>query len=155
MSQYLMASRNATLARRRYETADAVHSSSIRLLRLLRLQDKASRVGPAQLSALSVLVFGGSYSLSELAAIEQVKVPTMSRIVAGLERSGFLQRTSVPGDRRKLILTPTVAGIRTMRAGRRRRVDYLAAKLKSLDPAQLKLLQDAAWLIRRLIETTH
>ena len=69
--------------------ADGLHSAAIHLLRRVRKQDIASGEGPARLSALSVLVFGGPKTLGELAAAEQVKPPTMSRIVAGLKRSGL------------------------------------------------------------------
>src|SRR5215475_2178440 len=65
---------------------DRLHSAAIHLLRRLRVRDLESGVGPAQLSALSVLVFGGPRSLGELANAEQVRAPTMSRIVNGLER---------------------------------------------------------------------
>ncbi len=77
-----VASRPETLA-----AADRLHSAAIHLLRRVRLQDAAAGVGPAQLSALSVLVFAGPKALGELAAAEQVKPPTMSRVVAGLKRS--------------------------------------------------------------------
>src|SRR5258707_12671198 len=71
------------------ETADRLHSAAIHLLRRLRVRDRESGVGPAQLSALSVLVFGGPRSLGELANAEQVRPPTMSRIVAGPGSRGF------------------------------------------------------------------
>ena len=79
-------------AKEGFETADRLHSASIHLLRRLRVRDRESGVGPAQLSALSVLVFGGPRSLGELADAEQVRPPTMSRIVAGLERAGLVKR---------------------------------------------------------------
>src|SRR5437773_61599 len=76
-----------------FETADRLHSAAIHLLRRLRVRDRESGVGPAQLSALSVLVLGGGpRSLGELAEAEQVRPPTMSRIVAGLVRAGLVRR---------------------------------------------------------------
>ncbi len=66
------------------ELADGLHSAAIHLLRQVRVEDRSSGIGPAQLSALSVLVFGGSMSLKRLAEVEQVKPPTMVRIVRGL-----------------------------------------------------------------------
>jgi DNA-binding MarR family transcriptional regulator len=72
-----IASRPETVA-----AADRLHSAAIHLLRRVRQQDTASGVGPAQLSALSVLVFAGPKTLGDLAAAEQVKPPTMSRVVA-------------------------------------------------------------------------
>ncbi|HEX9111775.1 MAG TPA: MarR family transcriptional regulator, partial [Terriglobales bacterium] len=63
----------------RSEVADRLHSAAIHLLRYARKQDVLSRQGPARLSALSVLVFGGPMALGQLARLEQVKAPTMSR----------------------------------------------------------------------------
>src|SRR5437016_11318068 len=82
------------------EIADRLHSAAIHLLRRLRVRDRESGVGPAQLSALSVLVFGGPRSLGELADAEQVRPPTMSRIVAGLERAGLVKRRKTEDGRR-------------------------------------------------------
>src|ERR1700735_455525 len=89
----------------RHETiaaADRLHSAAIHLLRRLRKQDAASGVGPAQLSALSVLVFADPKTLGELAAAEQVKPPTMSRVVAGLKRSHLIEITRDPLDARRV-----------------------------------------------------
>src|SRR5258708_32539206 len=74
--------------------ADRLHSAAIHLLRRVRSQDTVTGEGPARLSALSVLVFSGPKTLGELAAAEQVKPPTMSRIVAGLERSRLEEITA-------------------------------------------------------------
>src|SRR5260221_12594545 len=73
----------------RLEVADRLHSAAIHLLRHARKQDTLARQGPARLSALSVLVFGGPMALGQLAAAEEVKAPTMSRMVAGLKRPGL------------------------------------------------------------------
>ena len=71
------------------DLADRLHSAAIHLLRLVRVQDTASGLGPARLSALSVIVFGGPVSLNDLARAEQVRPPTMSRIVDALETAGI------------------------------------------------------------------
>src|SRR6201997_316813 len=92
------------------ETADQLHSAAIHLLRKLRIRDRESGIGPAQLSALSVLVFGGPRSLGELADAEQVRPPTMSRIVAGLESAGLARRRKTT-DKRQINLTATPRGI--------------------------------------------
>src|SRR4029077_12756810 len=86
--------------------ADQLHSAAIHLLRRLQVRDRESGIGPAQLSALSVLVFGGPRSLGELAEAEQVKPPTMSRIVAGLERERLVGRRATE-DGRRVRLEPT------------------------------------------------
>src|SRR5215472_16823368 len=91
------------------ETADQLHSTAIHLLRRLRVRDRESGIGPAQLSALSVLVFGGPRSLGELADAEQVRPPTMSRIVSGLEKAGLVKREETE-DGRRVRLVATAKG---------------------------------------------
>src|SRR4030088_1347288 len=105
-----------------FETADRLHSAAIHLLRRLRVRDRESGVGPAQLSALSVLVFGGPRSLGELAEAEQVRPPTMSRIVTSLERSGLVRRKTTD-DKRRVRLEATAKGTKMLQEGRRRRVE--------------------------------
>src|SRR2546423_15666175 len=100
--------------------ADRLHSVVIRLLRRLRLQDAAMGIGPAQASALSVLVFGGPMSLKELARAEQVRPPTMSRIVRGLERAKLVERRIAADDRRRITLAPTKKGHVFLQHGSRR-----------------------------------
>src|SRR5690349_2739672 len=93
-------------------TARRLHAAAIHLLRALRRQDAASGVGPARLSALSVLVFRGPTTLGELAQAEQVRPPTMSRVVAGLEEAGLVRRQADPADARRAHLHATAAGRR-------------------------------------------
>src|SRR5262245_7652512 len=107
-------------------TAERLHAGALHLLRRLRRNDAKTGVGPARLSALSVLVFAGPRSLGELAAAEQVRPPTMTRIVAGLERGGLVRRRPDPTDARRAVLEATPRGRRLMEAGRRRRVEDLA-----------------------------
>src|SRR2546426_12655054 len=115
-----------------FETADRLHSAAIHLLRRLRVRDRESGVGPAQLSALSVLVLGGGpRSLGELADAEQVRPPTMSRIVAGLERAGLVRREATE-DGRRVRLEATAKGAKILWEGRKRRVQSLAQALSSL-----------------------
>src|SRR5215472_5227295 len=92
--------------------ADHLHSAAIHLLRRVRKQDIATGEGPARLSALSVLVFGGPKTLKEMAAAEQVKPPTMSRIVAGLARSRLVEIRRDPEDGRRMRILATTKGIR-------------------------------------------
>ena len=117
--------------------ADGLHSAAIRLLRLVRTQDRAAGLGPAQLSALSVLVFGGSMSLRRLAAIEQVKPPTMVRIVQGLvERQLAVSRADL-SDARKISISVTRRGRSLMGRAAQRRVQALADMLAQRPKAEL------------------
>ena len=131
--------------------ADRLHSAAIHLLRRVRKQDEASGVGPAQLSALSVLVFAGPKTLGELAAAEHVKPPTMSRIVAGLKRSHMIKITRDPGDARRMHIRPTAKGTRLLQQGRQRRIEYLAEHLGSLPAGELAQLGAAADILERLL----
>ncbi len=124
--------------------ADRLHSASIHLLRRLRVRDRESGIGPAQLSALSVLVFAGPKSLAELAEAEQVKPPTMSRIVAGLERAKLAKSEPAQDDARRLLIRPTTKGEKVMQEGRRRRVEMLAESIKPLSAADIQRMGEIA-----------
>lgn len=130
--------------------ADRLHSAAIHLLRALRREDRALGVGPAKLSALSVLVFGGPRSIGALARAEQVRLPTMSRLVSALERDGLATRTPDPEDGRASHVHPTARGRIVLRQGRARRVATLARRLEQLPEADRALLARAADLIEGL-----
>jgi DNA-binding MarR family transcriptional regulator len=132
--------------------ADRLHSAAIHLLRRVRKQDVATGEGPARLSALSVLVFGGPKTLGELAAAEQVKPPTMSRIVAGLARSRLISITTDPADARRMSIRATAKGARLLQKGRQLRIAYLAAHLEALTSAELAALGEAVDILKRLLE---
>lgn len=131
-------------------TADRLHSAAIRLLRRLRAEDRTSGLSGPRLSALSVIVFGGPVSMSELAAAEQVRPPTISRLVRDLEAEGLVRRETDPQDRRVQRVSATAKGARLLQGGRRRRVASLAAEVAKLSSAERRRLHTAAELIERL-----
>ena len=120
--------------------AEQLHSAAIHLLRRLRRHDSATGVSGPRLSALSVVVFGGPITLGDLAAAEQVRAPTMTRVVQALERQGHVRRTQDPKDRRVFRLAATPRGRRLLLEGRNRRVDALALRLDALNDAELSAL---------------
>jgi DNA-binding MarR family transcriptional regulator len=130
--------------------ADRVHSAAIHLLRRLRRQDEAIGLSAARMSALSVVVFGGPVTIGRLAEAEQVSGPTITRLLAAMERDGLLKRARDADDRRVIWIKATPRGTRLLQEGRRRRVEALAAELAALDPADLTLLARAAELIERV-----
>jgi DNA-binding MarR family transcriptional regulator len=136
-----------------FAVADRLHSAAIHLLRRVRQQDVATREGPARLSALSVLVFGGPKTLKELAAAELVKPPTMSRIVAGLTRSGLVDIASDRDDARRLRIRATPKGTRLLQKARRRRVEDLASRLAKLPPVELTKLAGAVEILKEILST--
>jgi DNA-binding MarR family transcriptional regulator len=127
-------------------TATGLHSAAVHLLRAVRSKDRASGIGPAQLSALSVLVFGGEKSLRELAEAEQVRPPTMTRIAAGLERAGLARRERGE-DKRSVRLIATSKGVKLLRQAQKRRVEMLAGALAELGPQNLDKIAEATELI--------
>jgi DNA-binding MarR family transcriptional regulator len=129
------------------QLADALHSAAIGLLRRLRQEDAASGLSPARLSALSVVVFGGPLRISALARAEQVRVPTITPIVAALEADGLVTREQDPADARAWILRATGRGERLMAEGRARRVAALAADLRRLPSRDRQTLTRAARLL--------
>jgi DNA-binding MarR family transcriptional regulator len=139
----------AGAAERDGATATELNSGAIHLLRAVRRVDRDSGLPPGQLSALSVLVFGGPLTLGALAAAEEVAGPTMTRIVDGLVARGLAERQR-PADRRTVLVAATSAGRRVMRDGRRRRVEALEAALAALPAADRRRLRGVGPLLERL-----
>jgi DNA-binding MarR family transcriptional regulator len=133
--------------------ADQLHSCAIHLLRQLRKEDDASGLSAPRLSALSVVVFGGPLTLGRLAAAEQVKPPTMTRIVTGLEKDGLVQRAGDPRDRRLTRIHATVKGQRVLAAGRARRIEKLAAAVKQLPGSKLAELKRGIQVLGEVIDS--
>ena len=140
----------------REEVARRVHSAALHLMRYVRAQDTALGVPPAQLSALSVIVFGGKTSLSDLAKAEQVRPPTMSRIIDALVRDGLVKRETDKTDRRSIIITATEKGTRIMHEGRDRREKRLLELLQPLRREEIELLNKASEILsKELRSETH
>src|SRR5262245_21891592 len=131
--------------------ADQFHSAAIHALRHARRGDAASGLTAARLSALSVLVFGGPSTLGELASAEQVRPPTMTGIVRGLELDGLARRASDRQDGRVVRVHATAKGKRILQQARRRRIEALADRLSSLDAGELALVREAADLVDRAL----
>ena len=130
--------------------ADGLHSAAIHLLRRLRREDDASGLSAPRLSALSVVVFAGPVTIGALAKAEQVRVPTMSRVVAALEDDGLVRRVADSVDGRVVNIHATAAGRTLLIAGQRRRVAALAADVAHLSARERATLRDAIPLLERL-----
>jgi DNA-binding MarR family transcriptional regulator len=121
------------------------------LLRTLRKEDDASGLSAPRLSALSVVVFGGPLTLGQLARAEQVRPPTMTRIVTGLEKAGLVKRVGDPRDHRVTRIQATARGQRVLAAGRARRVKLLTESVKSLEPNELAELGRGIQLFNEIV----
>lgn len=130
--------------------ADQLHSAAIHLLRRLRRQDAASGLSGPRLSALSVVVFGGPIALGDLAAAEQVRAPTMTRLVHALEGGGYVRRERDATDRRLVRVVATTRGKALLLEGRDRRVEHLAQRLSVLSTKERADLARGAELLQAL-----
>ena len=132
------------------ELADRLHSAAIHLLRRLRRVDTKTGLSGPRLSALSVVVFGGPLTLGELAAAEQVKPPTMTRLVRALEARGLVTRETDEHDGRVVRLSAAAKGRKLLAEGRARRVRTLAEQVTQLEAAERTTLAGATELLARI-----
>ena len=130
--------------------AERLHSAAIRLLRRLRKTDAAQGLSGPKSSALSVLVFGGPQTLKDLAAAEQVRAPTMSRLVAELEAQGLATKKADADDRRVVRIAATAKGKALLEAGRERRLEVLTKQIGDLTREERRALMSAAEVLARL-----
>src|SRR5437762_5396535 len=90
--------------------ADRLHSLAIHLLRRVRRGDEAAGLSAPRLSALSVVIYRGPISLTELAKAEGVTAPTMTRLTQALVRSGLVAKSVNQSDNAAVCLRSTHAG---------------------------------------------
>jgi DNA-binding MarR family transcriptional regulator len=131
--------------------ADVLHSAAIHLLRKLRREDAASGLNAPRLSALSVVVFAGPVTLGDLADAEQVRPPTMTRIVDALVVQGLVVKKKNAQDGRSTLIHATAAGKKLLMQGRERRVRALSAQIAALDAKERAALGGAAEILKRVI----
>jgi len=139
----------STDAARTHEIAEKLHSGALRMLRRLRKFDSETQISAPKLSALSVLVFGGPQSLTDLAAAEQVRAPTMSRLVVELEADGLARKTTDANDKRGVKIAATAKGQALMERGRARRLQHLTAAIGALSAEERRALALAGPLMLR------
>ena len=135
---------------RERELADRLHSAAIHLLRRARRSDPLTGATPAQLSALSVLM-SGRKTLGELAAAEQVRAPTISRLAAEMERVGLIRRREDPSDARVVHVEMTAKGRRVLDKGRELRIADIAGRVRRLDTTDMGTLENAVGIIEGML----
>jgi DNA-binding MarR family transcriptional regulator len=107
---------------------------------------------PERLSLLSILAYSGPKSISELAAIEMVSLPAITRIVNYLEALNLVSRDRKTDDGRVVRVTATAAGLKLMEDGRRRRVENVARELDCLKEDELAIVAQATEMLARIGE---
>jgi DNA-binding MarR family transcriptional regulator len=131
--------------------AHALRPVVMRLARSLRqVRADSSDLQSNQLSAMSVLLNDGDMLMGELAAAERVQPPSMTRIVNGLEQSGFVARRPDPRDGRQCLVTLTPAGREVLLANRRRRDEWLTIRIAELDPAEREVLRQVVPILAKV-----
>ena len=89
--------------------------------------------------------------MSALARAEQVSRPAITRTVGALEAAGLVRREEVAADRRQSLVSATAAGKRLLEAGRRARIERLAAVLGDVRPEELAELDRALAVVRKAL----
>ena len=137
------------------DLADRLHSAALHLLRRLRREDDASGLPAPQLSALSVIVFGGPITLGDLARAEQVRPPTISKLIVILEEKGLVDRVVDAADKRIVRVKATARGAKLLHEGRQRRVAALVASLTALPARDRAMLARALPVLEKISGTTR
>jgi DNA-binding MarR family transcriptional regulator len=132
--------------------AEQLHATAIRLLRSLRRVDESSGLTGPRLTALSVIVFSGSITLGKLAEAEQVRPPTMTRIVNALVKQQLVIKTQDPTDARVIQITATTKGKRVLVRGRAFRVQLLTHQIQRLEKSKQQNISAALTSIQELID---
>jgi DNA-binding MarR family transcriptional regulator len=133
------------------QLASRLRLAVMRLARVLR-QKAQDPITPSQLSALVSIERDGPVTLGELAALESVQPPTMTRIVAALEEDELVQREADQTDRRISRVRITALGRRLLEKNRSRKTAYLASRMRGLNAEELDVLARAAGLLERMTE---
>jgi DNA-binding MarR family transcriptional regulator len=134
--------------------ASHLRLSVFRASRTLRRESQAG-LSPTLLAALSTIDRHGPITAGDVAVHEQVRKPTVTRILASLVEEGLIERTADPLDRRVAWVQLTPAGRSLMRTVRRRSDRFLAGRLRALDPGDLATLERAAEILDQVTEQEH
>ena len=131
--------------------ADRLHSLAIHLLRRVRRGDEVAGLSAPRLSALSVVIYRGPISLTELAKAEGVTAPTMTRLVQALVKAGLVEKSVDESDNRAVLLRATDAGRRTLDLARARRLAAIEELLSRLDPDDASSVERAVSVLEPLL----
>ena len=121
-----------------------------RLNRRVRQTRPVGDLTATQLSALASLELAGAMTPRELAEIERVRPPTMTKIVSKLEERDLVQRTPHPTDGRQVILAATPQGRGVLAKFERAREEWLAQRLSELTAQEREVLRHAAEILRQV-----
>jgi len=131
--------------------AESLRESVGLLLRRLRQLPGVGELTLPESAALTRLDRGGPTTASALARLERISPQSIGATLAALEARGLVERCSDPNDGRRVVLSVTDAGHKTMRNRRSTRTEYLARALSTgFTRSEIDLLTAAAPLLERL-----
>lgn len=136
------------------DTAAQLRMAIVRTARRLRQEagTESSGLTPTSVAALATIERHGPLTPSEVAGIERVKRPTMTRTLGCLEREGLVDRTPDPADGRSSLVAINVAGRERLRRLRGRKNAYLARRMRELSDEEIETLERAAGILDRMRE---
>jgi len=136
------------------EHAAHLRTAIVRTARRLRQEAAAETSGltPTSVAALATIERHGPLTPSEIADIERVKRPTITRTLGCLEREGLIDRAPDPDDRRSALVSVNGAGRERLRRLRKRKNAYLARRMRDLSDEEVETLERAAEILERMRE---
>lgn len=134
------------------EIAAELRSPLLRVSRLMRNQRADLSISLTLLSALGAVLTNGPLSAGELAAIERVQPPSMTKVIATLEERGLVERKAHPHDKRQAIIAITPAGEEMLARDRQLRDEWLTGRLASLTDEERALLRAVTPVLNKLAE---
>jgi DNA-binding MarR family transcriptional regulator len=133
------------------ELANRLRPVLLKLNRELRREIHSLGVTGGQVALLVQIKARPGIGMRELAAVERMSVPGMSKFIARLEEAGLVQRAPVAGDQRRVGLSVTAAGHKVLRSVKSKRTAWLSARLGQLDPDQLEAVDAAIEPLQQLL----
>ena len=128
--------------------AGELRLACMRISRRVRFES-TDAVAPHQFSVLNRLEHTPC-TPGELAEIERVSAPSMTRTVARLVELGLVERTDDPSDRRQVILSLTPAATTLLKDIRRKRDAWMSVRVSHLTPEEQVILRQASAILTRV-----
>src|SRR3954452_18755048 len=136
------------------ERAAHLRTAIVRTARRLRQEAAARPSGltPPSGAALAPIERHGPLTPSEIADIERVKRPTITRTLGCLEREGLIDRSQDPADGRSALVSVNGAGRERLRRLRKRKNAYLARRMRAMPAGDVAIRERAAEILEGMLE---
>ncbi len=142
----------------RIMSASELREAMLALTRRLRKQRACHYLTPSQMQILGDVERNGGFSAPvDLAAMQGVRIQSLTSNLNALEAEGLITRTPDTSDRRRLLIRITGEGTAIVAADRTQRdgwlADTMAAELTQLEREVLLLAAPLLWKLARRQET--